>query len=41
MERFDKGAVFMFVDVTSVDEFLKKIVKAGGKVVTKKTAIQA
>jgi len=28
MERFDKGAVFMFVDVTSVDEFLKKIVKA-------------
>lgn len=29
----------MFVDVTSVDEFLKKIVKAGGKVVTKKTAI--
>jgi len=39
MERSDKGAVFMFVDVPSVDEFLKKIVKAGGKVVTKKTAI--
>lgn len=29
----------MLVDVTSVDELLTKIVKAGEKVVTKKTAI--
>ena len=39
MKRMDKGTTFLFVDVPSVDEFLKKIVKAGGKIVTEKTAI--
>jgi len=39
MKRMDKGTTFLFVNVPSVDESLKKIVKAGGKIVTKKTAI--
>ena len=39
MKRMDKGTTFLFVNVPSVDEFLKKIVKAGGKIVTEKTAI--
>jgi predicted enzyme related to lactoylglutathione lyase len=39
MKRMDKGTTFLFVNVPSIDEFLKKIVKAGGKNVTEKTAI--
>ena len=39
MKRMNKGTTFLFVNVPSVDEFLKKIVKAGGKIVTEKTAI--
>ena len=39
MKRMDKGTTFLFVNVPYVDEFLKKIVKAGGKIVTEKTAI--
>jgi hypothetical protein len=39
MKPMDKGTTFLFVNVPYVDEFLKKIVKAGGKIVTEKTAI--
>jgi predicted enzyme related to lactoylglutathione lyase len=39
MHRTDKGTTYNTVDVPSVDEFVKKIKKAGGKVVTKKTAV--
>ena len=34
-----KGATWDTVDVPSVDEFVKKIAKAGGKVVQKKTTV--
>jgi predicted enzyme related to lactoylglutathione lyase len=34
-----KGTTYNTVGVPSVDEFLKKIVKAGGKIVQKKTTI--
>lgn len=39
MERMEKGTITIFVDVPSVGEFLKKIVQAGGKALTEKTAI--
>ena len=39
MRRRDKGSTWNTVDVPSVDEFLQKIIKAGGKVVQKKTAV--
>ena len=39
MKPMDKGTTFLFVNVPYVDEFPKKIVKAGGKIVTEKTAI--
>lgn len=39
MERMEKGTITIFVDVPSVDEFLEKIVQAGGKALTEKMAI--
>ena len=39
MHRMDKGSVFIFIDVPSVDEFIKKIVHAGGKAVTENTTV--
>jgi predicted enzyme related to lactoylglutathione lyase len=39
MERMEKGCTTIIVDVPSVDEFLKKVVAAGGKALTKKAAI--
>jgi predicted enzyme related to lactoylglutathione lyase len=39
MKRMGKETTVNFVDVPSVDEYLKKVVKAGGKTVTEKTAI--
>jgi predicted enzyme related to lactoylglutathione lyase len=39
MQRMGKGTTYNTVGVPSVDEFLKKIVKAGGKIVQKKTTI--
>ena len=39
MRRMNKGTTYNTIDVPSVDEFMRKIVKAGGKVVSEKTAI--
>jgi len=39
MKRVGNGSVWNTVDVPSVDEYIQKIVKAGGKVVTPKTAV--
>jgi predicted enzyme related to lactoylglutathione lyase len=39
MERMDKETTINTVEVPSVDEYVKKIVKAGGKQVSKKNAI--
>lgn len=39
MHRTNKGTTYNTIDVPSVDEFIQKIVKAGGKVVTKKTTV--
>ena len=39
MHRVSKGTVYNTIDVPSVDEFVKKIVKAGGKIVQKKAII--
>lgn len=39
MQRTKKGSTWNTVDVPSVDEFLGKIVRAGGKVVQKKTTV--
>jgi hypothetical protein len=39
MQRTNKGSTWNTIDVSSVDEYLQKIVKAGGKVVQKKTAV--
>jgi len=39
MHRMNKGTTYNTVSVPSVDEFLKKITKAGGKVAQKKTAV--
>jgi predicted enzyme related to lactoylglutathione lyase len=39
MERMDKATTINTIDVPSVDEYVKKIVKAGGKQVSKKNAI--
>jgi predicted enzyme related to lactoylglutathione lyase len=39
MERMDKATTVNTIDVTSVDEYVKRIVKAGGKQVSKKNAI--
>ena len=39
MGRFEKGTTYIFVDVPSVDEFLKKVMNAGGKEITKKASI--
>jgi predicted enzyme related to lactoylglutathione lyase len=39
MKRMDKETTVIFVDVPSVDEFLKKVVKVGGKAITEKTPI--
>jgi len=39
MHRMKKDTTINTIDVPSVDEYLKKIVKEGGKVAQKKTAI--
>jgi hypothetical protein len=39
MERMEKGTITIFVDVPSVDEFLRKIMQAGGKALTEKMVI--
>jgi predicted enzyme related to lactoylglutathione lyase len=39
MRRSRKGRVWNTIDVPSVDQYLKKIVQAGGKVMQKKTVI--
>jgi len=39
MPRLKKGSTWNTIDVPSVDDYLKKIVKTGGKVVQKKTAV--
>ena len=39
MHRRDKGSTWNTIDVPLVDEFLKKIVKASGKIVQKKTVV--
>ncbi len=39
MYRSRRGKTWNTVSVPSVDEFLKRIVKAGGKIIQKKTAI--
>jgi len=39
MQRTNKGSTWNTIDISSVDEYLQKIVKAGGKVVQKKTAV--
>ena len=41
MERTDKGITYNTMDVSSVDGFVQKITKAGGKVVSKKTTVPA
>lgn len=41
MERTDKGTTYNTMDVSSVHEFIQKIAKAGGKVVSKKTTVPA
>jgi predicted enzyme related to lactoylglutathione lyase len=38
-KRANKESIVIFVDVSSVDEYLRKVVQAGGKAVTEKTAI--
>lgn len=40
MERMDKARTVNTIDVPSVDEYVKKVVKAGGKQVSKKNAIK-
>lgn len=39
MRRVKRGSTWNTIDVPSVDRFIKKVVKAGGKVVQKKTAV--
>jgi predicted enzyme related to lactoylglutathione lyase len=39
MPRTKKGSVWNTIDVPSVDDFIKRIIKTGGKVVQKKTAV--
>ena len=39
MERMDKQTTINTIEVPSVDEYVKKIVEAGGKQVSKKNAI--
>lgn len=39
MHRTRKGSTWNTIDVPSVDEFLQKTVKAGGKIVQKKTTV--
>jgi predicted enzyme related to lactoylglutathione lyase len=39
MERMGKATTINTVEVPSVDEYLKKVVKAGGKRISKKNAI--
>jgi predicted enzyme related to lactoylglutathione lyase len=39
MERMDKQTTINTIEVPSVDEYVEKIVKAGGKQVSKKNAI--
>jgi predicted enzyme related to lactoylglutathione lyase len=39
MERMEKATITIFVDVPSIDDFLKKIVQAGGKALTEKMPI--
>jgi len=39
MKRMNKIEVCIYIDVSSIDEFLKKIVQAGGKALAKKTPI--
>jgi predicted enzyme related to lactoylglutathione lyase len=39
MQRRRKGRVWNTIDVSSVDEYLKKIVQAGGKVMQKKSVV--
>ena len=39
MHRMKKENTLLIIDVPSVDEFLRKIVKAGGKIIAEKTVI--
>ncbi len=39
MRRVGKGSTWNTIDVPSVNEFLERILKAGGKVVQKKTVV--
>jgi predicted enzyme related to lactoylglutathione lyase len=39
MERMDKATTINTIDVPSIDEYVKKVVKAGGKQVSKKNTI--
>jgi len=39
MCRVKRGSTWNTIDVPSVDRFIKKVVKAGGKVVQKKTTV--
>jgi predicted enzyme related to lactoylglutathione lyase len=40
MKRMDKATTVNTIDVPSVDEYVKKVVKAGGKQVSKKNTIK-
>lgn len=39
MRRVKRGSTWNTIDVPSVDRFIKRVVKAGGKVVQKKTTV--
>jgi uncharacterized protein len=39
MSRTRKGSVYTTIDVPSIDKYLQKVKKAGGKVIMKKVAI--
>lgn len=39
MQRMKRGSTWNTIDVPSLDEYLKKIAQAGGKVVQKKTTV--
>lgn len=39
MQRMKKGSTWNTIDVPSVDKFLKKVMKAGGKILQRKSAI--
>ena len=39
MQRTGNGSTWNTMDVPSIDEFMKKVAEAGGKIVTKKMAV--